>query len=50
MFVAAVLAALVVGFAGGLFACRVRTRWCTECGATTSALAARRRRPEAGRR
>jgi hypothetical protein len=37
MIVGAVVAALVLGFLAGLFAFRVKSRWCPECGATTSA-------------
>jgi hypothetical protein len=37
MFIAAVAAALVLGFLTGLLAFRVKSRWCPECGATTLA-------------
>jgi hypothetical protein len=42
MFIAAVTAALVLGFLTGLLAFRVKSRWCPECGATTLALNTRR--------
>lgn len=37
MIVGAVVAALVLGFLAGLFTFRVKSRWCPECGTTTSA-------------
>jgi hypothetical protein len=33
---------LLLGFLAGLFAFRVKSRWCPECGAATTALEARR--------
>ncbi len=41
MIVEAVVAALIIGFAAGLLAFRVKSRWCPVCGATTFALAER---------
>jgi hypothetical protein len=49
MFIAAVAAALVLGFLTGLLAFRVKSRWCPECGATTVALRARREHAEGKR-
>jgi hypothetical protein len=43
--VGAVVAALVVGFAAGLLAFRVKSRWCPECGATTGAARGRNQMP-----
>ena len=37
MIFGAVVAALVLGFLAGLFAFRVKSRWCPQCGATTNA-------------
>jgi hypothetical protein len=42
MFIGAVASALVLGYLAGLLSFRVRSRWCPECGATTTALEARR--------
>jgi hypothetical protein len=39
MVIGAVLAALVVGYLGGLWSFKVKNRWCPHCGATTSDLA-----------
>jgi hypothetical protein len=36
MIIAAVVAALMLGFLAGLFAFRVKSRWCPECGAMTN--------------
>jgi hypothetical protein len=44
MSIAAVVAALVLGFLTGMLAFRVKSRWCPECGATTVALTAARAR------
>jgi hypothetical protein len=33
---------LALGFLVGLFAFRIKSRWCPHCGATTTALAERR--------
>ncbi|MCW2637703.1 MAG: hypothetical protein JWP76_9 [Dactylosporangium sp.] len=44
MLIAAVVAALVLGFLTGMLAFRVKSRWCPECGATTVALTAARAR------
>jgi hypothetical protein len=43
MIIAAVLAALVLGFLAGLLSFKTKSRWCPECGATTSTLEERRR-------
>jgi hypothetical protein len=32
----------LLGFAGGLFLFKIRSRWCPQCGATTADLAAYR--------
>jgi hypothetical protein len=40
MWIGAVLAALAVGYLGGLWSFKVKNRWCPRCGATTSDLAA----------
>jgi len=36
MFVGAVVAAVVLGYLAGLVSFKVKSRWCPECGATTS--------------
>jgi NADH pyrophosphatase NudC (nudix superfamily) len=36
----AIVAALVVGFLAGLLSFKVKSRWCTRCGAPTVPLAA----------
>jgi hypothetical protein len=36
MVLGAMVTALLLGFTVGLFAFRVKSRWCPECGATTS--------------
>jgi hypothetical protein len=36
--IGAVLAALAVGYLGGLWSFKVKNRWCPHCGATTSDL------------
>lgn len=38
MVIAAVIAALLLGFTVGLLSFRVKSRWCPECGATTLAV------------
>jgi len=35
MLVAAVMAAVVLGYLGGLLSFKIKSRWCPECGATT---------------
>jgi hypothetical protein len=42
MFIGAVVSALVLGYLAGLLSFRIKSRWCPECGATTTALEARR--------
>jgi hypothetical protein len=37
--ISAILAALTVGYLGGLWSFKVKDRWCPHCGATTSELA-----------
>jgi ribosomal protein S27AE len=44
VFIGAVLAALVLGFMAGLFAFRVKNRWCPVCGNDTVKLANQARR------
>jgi hypothetical protein len=39
LLIGAVLAALAVGYVGGLWSFKVKNRWCPHCGATTSELA-----------
>lgn len=34
---AAVVAALVIGFLAGLWAFKIKSRWCPQCGSMTSA-------------
>lgn len=41
MFVAAILCAAAVGFFSGVVAFKVKSRWCPECGATTTDIIAR---------
>lgn len=36
--IGAVLAALAIGYLGGLWSFKVKNRWCPHCGATTSDL------------
>jgi hypothetical protein len=36
MFIGAVASALVLGYLGGLLSFKVKSRWCPECGATTT--------------
>ncbi len=38
--ISAVLVALAVGYLAGLWSFKVKNRWCPQCGATTSDLAA----------
>ena len=38
MVVATVIAALVLGFLAGLFAFKVKTRWCPGCGETLTCI------------
>nr|MDT0660020.1 hypothetical protein [Micromonospora sp. DSM 115978] len=40
MVVMVVTAGVLFGFIAGLFAFRVKSRWCPQCGGMTSALAA----------
>lgn len=44
MIVLAVISALVLGFLAGLFAFRVKSRWCPVCGNDTVTLANQTRR------
>lgn len=44
MLIGAVLAALMVGYLGGLWSFKVKNRWCPHCGATTNDLARRHAR------
>ena len=47
MVIGAVMAALVVGFLAGLFAFKVKSRWCDRCGSATVTLAEHCRQVEA---
>ncbi len=49
MVIAAATAAFVLGFLIGLFTFRIKSRWCPECGATTTPTETRHGRTSTGR-
>lgn len=46
MYIGALIGVLLLGFIAGLFAFKVKSRWCSECGAQTISLEERRRQIE----